>query len=67
MAADSATYIEMLEQDITQKVLEKERNTRSMMLVVIILTVIVSSVIVDRITIAKRKMVEKQKKTEKGQ
>lgn len=55
MAADSATYIEMLEQDITQKVLEKERNTRSMMLVIIILTVIVSSVIVDRITIAKRK------------
>lgn len=37
MEADSAAYIEMLENEITQKVLEKERNTRSMMLTVIIM------------------------------
>lgn len=55
MEADSAAYIEMLENEITQKVLEKERNTRSMMLTVIILTVIVASVAVDRIAISKRK------------
>ena len=55
IAADSAAYIEMLEKEITQKVLEKERNTRSMMLTVIILTVIVASVAVDRIAISKRK------------
>lgn len=55
MPADSAAYIEMLEEQITQKVLEKERASRNMMLTVIILTVIVSSVIVDRISIAKRK------------
>lgn len=55
MHADSAAYIEMLEKQITQKVLEKERASRNMMLTVIILTVIVSSVIVDRIAIAKRK------------
>lgn len=60
MAADSAAYIEMLEKEITQKVMEKERNTRSMMLTVIILTVIiltviVASVAVDKIAIAKRK------------
>ena len=34
MATDSAAYIEMLEKEITQKVMEKERNTRSMMLAV---------------------------------
>lgn len=55
MAADSAAYIEMLEKEITEKVMEKERNTRSMMLTVIILTVIVASVAVDKIAIAKRK------------
>lgn len=55
MAADSAAYIEMLEKEITQKVLEKERNTRTMMLTVIILTVIVSSVAVDRIAISRRR------------
>ena len=55
MMADTAAYIEMLEQDITRKVLEKERNTRSMMLTIIILTIIVSSVVVDKIAIAKRK------------
>ena len=55
IAADSAAYIEMLEKEITQKVLEKERSTRSMMLTVIILTVIVASVAVDRIAISKRK------------
>ena len=55
MEADSAAYIEMLEKEITQKVLEKERSTRSMMLTVIILTVIVASVAVDRIAISKRK------------
>ena len=55
MEADSAAYIEMLENEITQKVLEKERSTRSMMLTVIILTVIVASVAVDRIAISKRK------------
>ncbi len=55
MAADSAAYIEMLEKEITQKVLEKERNTRTMMLTVIILTVIAASVAVDRIAIARRK------------
>ena len=55
MEADSAAYIEMLEKEITQKVMEKERNTRSMMLTVIILTVIVASVAVDRIAISKRK------------
>ena len=55
MEADSAAYIEMLEKEITQKVMEKERNTRSMMLTVIILTVIVASVAVDKIAIAKRK------------
>ena len=55
MEADSAAYIEMLGNEITQKVLEKERNTRSMMLTVVILTVIVASVAVDRIAISKRK------------
>lgn len=55
MEADSAAYIEMLEKEITEKVMEKERNTRSMMLTVIILTVIVASVAVDKIAIAKRK------------
>ena len=55
IAADSAAYIEMLEKEITQKVLEKERSTRSMMLTVIILIVIVASVAVDRIAISKRK------------
>lgn len=55
MAADSAAYIQMLEKEITHKVLEQERSTRSMMLAIIILTVIVSSVAVDRIAIAKRK------------
>lgn len=55
MMADTAAYIEMLEQDITRKVLEKERNTRSLMLTIIILTIIVSSVVVDKIAIAKRK------------
>lgn len=55
IAADSAAYIEMLEKEITQKMLEKERSTRSMMLTVIILTVIVASVAVDRIAISKRK------------
>lgn len=55
VAADSAAYIETLEKEITQKVLEKERNTRSMMLVAIILTIIVSSVITDKIAIAKRR------------
>ena len=55
IAADSAAYIEMLEKEITQKVLEKERNTRTMMLTVIILTVIAASVAVDKIAIARRK------------
>lgn len=55
MAADSAAYIEMLEKVITQKVMEKERNTRTMMLTVIIMTVIVSSVTVDRIAISRRR------------
>lgn len=55
MHADSAAYIEMLEKQITQKVMEKERNTRSMMLTVIILTVILASVAVDKITVSKRK------------
>lgn len=55
IASDSAAYIEMLEQEITQKVMEKERNTRTLMLTVIILTVILASVAVDRIAIAKRK------------
>ena len=34
MEADSAAYIEMLEKEITQKVMEKERNTRTMALAV---------------------------------
>ena len=55
MAEDTTAYILMLEQEITERVLKEERNTRSMMLTVIILTVIVSSVIVDKIAIAKRK------------
>ena len=55
MADDTAAYIQMLEEEITDKVLKEERNTRTMMLTVIVLTVIVSSVIVDKIAIAKRK------------
>ena len=55
MTEDTTAYIHMLEEEITQRVLKEERNTRSMMLTVIILTVIVSSVIVDKIAIAKRK------------
>lgn len=55
MAEDTTAYIQILEEEITQRVLKEERNTRSMMLAVIVLTVIVSSVIVDKIAIAKRK------------
>lgn len=55
MVADTSSHIEISEEEITQKVLEKERSTRSMMLVIIILTIIVSSVITDKIAIAKRR------------
>ena len=55
MAEDTTAYIQMLEEEITERVLKEERNSRDLMLVVIILTVIVSSVVVDKIAIAKRK------------
>ncbi len=55
MAEDTTAYIQMLEEEITQRVLKEERNTRSMMLTAIILTVIFSSVVVDKIAVAKRK------------
>ena len=61
MAEDTTAYIEMLEQEIKERVLEEERNTRSMMLTVIFLTIIVASVIVDKIAIAKRKAEIKNK------
>lgn len=55
MAEDTTAYIQMLEEEITQRVLKEERDSRSLMMFAIILTVIVSSVIVDKIAIAKRK------------
>lgn len=55
MAEETTAYIQMLEKEITQRVLKEERDSRSLMMFAIILTVIVSSVIVDKIAIAKRK------------
>lgn len=55
MSEDTTAYIQRLEEEITQRVLQEERDSRSLMLSAIILTVIVSSVIVDKIAIAKRK------------
>ena len=42
-------------QDITEQVLEKERNIRSMMMAVIVLTAITSYMAVDKISVARRK------------
>ena len=49
------TDIHQIEQEITQKILKRERGRRNMMMAVIVLTVVASSIIVDRIALSRRR------------
>ena len=48
-------YTEQFEKEIVEKVLVKERKIRTMMLTIIVLTVIASSLVVDKVSMAKKK------------